>query len=69
MPDLNAQTETDPLCAWPRGDELHVLVGEQHHRKKITAQQMLWLAERFLRAGTEQMQADLRRREAAARLT
>tara|TARA_R110002126_G_scaffold251984_1_gene395155 strand:- start:259 stop:399 length:141 start_codon:yes stop_codon:yes gene_type:complete len=44
-----------------------VLVAGRHYSKQMTGQQMLWLADRFLKAGTEQITKDLQNREEAAR--
>jgi hypothetical protein len=46
---------SDALLAYPAGGELHVVARGEHYSCPLTAQQMLWLAGRFLEAGVEQI--------------
>ena len=57
------------LCVWPTAGALNVLVDGQHYSQAMAGKQMLWLAERFIKAATEQGIEDLERRERAARQT
>ena len=54
------------LCVWPTAGALNVLVDGQHYSQAMAGKQMLWLAERFIKAATEQGIEDLKRRELAA---
>tara|TARA_R110002020_G_scaffold370953_1_gene582590 strand:+ start:93 stop:320 length:228 start_codon:yes stop_codon:yes gene_type:complete len=53
----------EPLLVWPTATGfLHAQVGGRLHRKKLTHQQMFWMAAEFLKAGNE-MLADAQRAE------
>jgi hypothetical protein len=69
-PSLPRSELEEPLLAYPAGGELHVVAGGEHYHRPLTPRQMLGLAERFLKAGVEQMPPDdPAARVAAARIT
>jgi hypothetical protein len=62
--------EVATLCVWPADGKLNVLVGSEHYTNPMGPKQMLWLAEKFVKAASDQMRLDdLERREQAARET
>ena len=62
--------EVATLCVWPADGKLNVLVDSRHYAQSMMPKQMLWLAEKFVKAANEQLRIDdLERREQAARET